>query len=136
MRQRKQKMTKNFSDVGAIPQAVSVSVFDGAAQFSDPVVIGGNLNLSIVPLVEENGVPLPAWAGTVTIQRAFIDTANNPITAPYIPTGESLIWETVKQYTDAGIEAEDRQPGNALFRAAIQTGDYTSGKVLVRIGQG
>lgn len=124
-----------LEDVSADTRSVQTSVFDGADQFSAPFVVTGAFSLSVVPLTnEEDGGPqaLPTFDGTVTLQRAFLDSIQDTDTNVFVPPTEDLIWNDVNTYTVAE-ESQDSQPGTALLRAGIKAGDYTAGKVMVRL---
>ena len=111
------------------------AILTGGNQFSDLIMIKGRFNVSVVPLTEENEVPLPLFSGIVTLQRAFPDVTDKDGGADeiFIPAGEVAIWDTVAEYSTS-TELADFQPVGALYRIGILTGNYTSGKVLVRIG--
>ena len=120
-----------LENVSADTSSVQTSVFDGADQFSDPFVVAGAFSLSVVPLTEEGESPLAAFDGTVTLQRAFLDSIQDTDTATFVPAGEDLIWNDVNTYT-ASEESQDNQPGKAFLRGGIKPGEYTAGKVMVR----
>ena len=122
----------NYQDLGAIQKNVLIHVFDGDNQYSPPVEITGGFNISVIALTHEGGAPLPAFIGTVSIERAFIDLVNSPITSGFIPPTEDFIWAPV--VSGNSFEQVDNHPGNAVYRAFIPTGGYTQGKAIVRLG--
>jgi hypothetical protein len=122
-----------IDDINTTDKSQIDLVIDAGNTFTQPILVLQNFNLSIIHLTHEGGSPLPAFAGTVTIQRAWNDTWAKTGNQTYIPPGELIVWNNVAQYTDP-VETIGEQPFQGLYRVGILTGEYTSGKVLVRIG--
>ncbi len=82
----------------------------GANQFSDAVELTGYFNISI------SG----SWTATVTVQRSF-DSGSN--------------WLDVETWTanteEYGLESEK----GIYYRVGVDTGDYTTGSVVLRLSQ-
>lgn len=124
----------SFSDLG-IQKTVATNVLE-AVGVGTPAIIKGVFNVSIISLLAIHG-SAPDFIGKVTLQRAFIDLTNNPESSPFVPP-EGLFWQDIFVFdsTAASLSKEliDSNPGISAYRAVIKTGDYTQGKVIVRIG--
>ena len=85
-------------------------------QFSDAVKVRGSFNFSI----------FDGGSATVSIYRSF-DYANNP---------SSPTWLLIRQYvyTGTNVSVEDFESEGAYYRTGVETGDYTSGTIKMRIG--
>lgn len=81
----------------------------GENSFTDPVKLAGFFNLSI------SGT----FVATLTVQRSF----DNQVT-----------WLDVDTFT-APTEDYGMEPEVCWYRAGVKTGDFTSGSLVVRLGQ-
>ena len=77
--------------------------------FTDPVKLTGFFNLSI------SGT----FVATITVQRSF----DNQVT-----------WQDVDTFT-APTEDYGMEPEVCWYRAGVKSGDFTSGSIVVRLGQ-
>lgn len=120
-------------DIGAV-RGDLVHVLSANGQKTPPVEVVRPFNLSLIPIVQDNGVAQTAWSGTVMLQRAFLTLINNSNAdnQRYIPTGEQLLWNNVAQYTGS-FESIDTQPSGAFYRVVVTA--YTAGRLIVAVTQ-
>ncbi len=120
-------------DIGAV-RGDLFHVLSGLNQKTPPVEVVRPFNLSVIPIVQDNGVAQTAWSGTVMLQRAFLTLINNSNVdnQRYIPTGEQLLWNNVAQYTGS-FESIDTQPSGAFYRVVVTA--YTAGRLIVAVTQ-
>lgn len=88
---------------------IASKTIDAQNTFTDPVQLTGFSNLSI------SGT----FAATLPVQRSF----DNQVT-----------WQDVDAFT-APTEMVGREPEVCWYRVGVKTGGFTSGSIVVRIGQ-
>jgi hypothetical protein len=77
--------------------------------FTDPVLIIGDFNLSIVASTS------PAFSGTVTVQRST----------------DGTVWRDVDNWVSVSSEEIGYDPMKMYYRAGVKTGNYTAGSVTI-----
>lgn len=127
-------MTVTPDSLGVQRQGQVVVVLSAEDTFAPLLEVRGDFNLSIIPLTHEDGSPITAFDGKVTLERAFLESANDIDLDDFIPPTESLIWNVVSEHTTL-FEGYDYQPEGAIYRIGIKTGDYVEGQVMIRLGK-
>lgn len=89
--------------------SISTKTITAQNSFTDPVKLTGFFNLSIIG----------TFVATVTVQRSFDDQAT---------------WADVDTFTSP-TEDWGMEPEVCWYRVGVNTGQFTSGSVSVRLGQ-